>query len=102
MTYFFRLTLINEIPPPPFLYKAEIDGTHEVFLILDEKANSIRPSDSNGNPVESIRMALDHGNISGDIEDPNMIRGFPLMASHLLTQWKRQGNPPQEISKFFA
>ncbi|MFC9848351.1 hypothetical protein [Streptomyces sp. NPDC127595] len=57
-----------------------------MFLILDEEASSVRPSDSSGNPIE----------------DPGVINGFPLMAAHLLTQWRRQGHPPQEIRKFFA
>jgi hypothetical protein len=86
VTYFFRLTLIKGTSSLPFLYRGEVDGTHEVFLILDEETDSIRPSDSDGNLIE----------------DPDMIKGFPLMAAHLLTQWKRQGHPPQEIRKFFA
>lgn len=102
MTYFFRLTLIQEKASPPAFYRGEVDGTHEVFLILDEAANSIRPADSDGNPVATIRMNIDDGNISGEIEDPNLIKGFPLMAAHLLTQWKKTGQPPTEIRKFFA
>ncbi|MEW2115881.1 hypothetical protein AB0945_11905 [Streptomyces sp. NPDC005474] len=102
MTYFFRLTLIQEPPAPPFLYRGEVDGTHEIFLVLDEEAGSIYPSDSNGDRIASIHMDIGDGNISGTTDDPNMTKGFPLMAAHLLMQWKKQGNPPQEIRKFFA
>lgn len=101
MTYFFRLTL-QESGTSPFLYKGEVDGTHEVFLILDEERAEIRPADSQGNPVESLRMSLSDGNISGTVSDQNLVKGFPLMAAHLLAQWKKQGHPPAEIRKFFA
>ncbi|KPI16581.1 hypothetical protein OK074_8390 [Actinobacteria bacterium OK074] len=102
MTYFFRLTLMEDAPSPPFLYRGEVDGTHEFFLTLDEQSQSIRPSDIDGNPLGSIRMDIGDGNLSGTVEDPDTISGFPLMAAHLLSQWKKQGRPPQEIRKVFA
>ncbi|MDX3454234.1 hypothetical protein PV396_20175 [Streptomyces sp. ME02-8801-2C] len=98
---------MQELSSSTFLYKAEVDGTHELFLTLDEDeaVDSIRPTDANGNPVAAVRMSLSDGNISGDGrtgDDLDILKGFPLMAGHLLAQWKRDDRPPQEILKFFA
>ncbi|WP_405647140.1 hypothetical protein [Streptomyces sp. NBC_00019] len=91
MTYFFRLTRVPDAPCPSLLYKAEVDGSYEVFLVLDEQSRSIRPSDSNGNAI-----------LSGTSEEQDAIRGFTLLAAHLAAEWEKLGRPPQEIRKVFG
>lgn len=101
MTYFFRLTL--QLPDArPCLYRAEIDGTHEVFLILDEEQAVIRPVDRDGVPVGSLRMTLPDGGLSGTAPNRLLAREFPLIAAHLLAQWRKEGRPPAEIRRYFA
>lgn len=102
MTHFFRLTRVPETPRPSLLYKGEVDGTYEVFLILDERSDSIRPADSNGTPIPALRMSLSDGSLSGSSEERDAVRGFPLLAAHLVAEWRRRGHPPQEIRKYFG
>ncbi|MFF4275778.1 hypothetical protein [Streptomyces sp. NPDC001536] len=102
MTYSFRLTLIPDARSPAPLYRAEVDGTHEVFLILDERSDSIRPADSNGTPLPGLRMSLSGRNLSGSSEERDAVRGFALLAAHLAAEWQRCGHPPREIRKYFG
>ncbi|MER6184429.1 hypothetical protein [Streptomyces sp. NPDC001652] len=102
MTYSFRLTRTSDAHSPAHLYRGEVDGQYEVFLILDERSDSICPADSNGVPIPALRMSLSGGSLSGSSQKRDTVRGFPLLAAHLAAEWQRRGQPPQEVRKYFG
>jgi hypothetical protein len=102
VTYFFQLARTSDAHSPAHLYRGEVDGMDEVFLVLDERSDSIRPADSHGTPIATLRMSLSGKSLSGSAEERDAVRGFPLLAAHLAAEWQRHGHPPQEIRKYFG
>jgi hypothetical protein len=88
------------------LYQAIVNGTREAFLILDEESGAVRLSDSEGNPTGTMQMTLSDGKVESSVdmtpENQSEIDDFSLMSAHLVAQWRRQGQAPEEIRKFFA
>ncbi|MBC2907201.1 hypothetical protein [Streptomyces cupreus] len=80
--YFFRLSLIPSLTDS-LLYRGEVDGTHEVYVVLNEEARTVLPCDAHGRPVGPYP-------------------GFPTLSAHLLGQRKREGRPPLVITRYFA
>ncbi|GHB55960.1 hypothetical protein GCM10010377_53860 [Streptomyces viridiviolaceus] len=91
----------------PYLYRALVDGTREAFLLLDEESASIHLADALGNPLGGLRMTLPEGNIEvreheADSDFQLEAEDFKLIAAHLGAQWRRKGEAPTEVRKFFA
>ncbi|MFF8579618.1 hypothetical protein ACF05R_12980 [Streptomyces albidoflavus] len=110
MPYSFLLRLLPT-ETPPHLYRATVhnaDGTHEAFLLLTPDPPSVHLTDARGNPSGGLRMSLADGTVERTDAEPQGARcslgaeDFRTLAAHLLTQYGKQGRPPEEIRRVFA
>ncbi|MBZ6174216.1 hypothetical protein KVH24_15455 [Streptomyces olivaceus] len=106
MAYSFQLKLTSD-GTSPHLYRALVDGTLEAFLLLDEDSGTVYLADREGAPSGGMQMPFPSGRIEVTAEESNSsislgLENFKLLATHLGSQYRKQGKAPTEIRKFFA
>ncbi|MFC8001896.1 hypothetical protein ACFUCH_02320 [Streptomyces olivaceus] len=106
MAYSLQLKLTSD-GTSPHLYRGLVDGTSEAFLLLDEDSGAVYLADREGAPSGGMQMPLPSGRIEVTAEESNSsislgLENFKLLATHLGSQYRKQGKAPTEIRKFFA
>ncbi|AXQ58958.1 MULTISPECIES: hypothetical protein [Streptomyces] len=110
MPYSFLLKMIPTATPP-YLYRATVhtaDGTHEAYLALHPAPVTVHLTDPRGNPTGGLSVSLANGTLertgaeSPETRPSLSTEDFRTLAAHLLTQYRKQRRPPEEIRRVFA
>ncbi|MDT0269442.1 hypothetical protein RM844_24475 [Streptomyces sp. DSM 44915] len=106
------LAQLTESRGAAHLYRIIMDGGERfAFLVLDVDSREIFSSNVEGDPVGDLRLSLEDGSLcpasavgdTGEEETSEMSREeFALVSGSVARAWRKEGEPPARITKFYG